>query len=80
MSRFARIIELEDRKQVLIVKSFDADADVDRHEIKITVEFESVRASINLGFNTEEEAANLLDTFTVEDAEKFRKAIGKNFN
>ena len=77
MSKFARIIELEEGDQVLLIKTFDTSEDC--YEIKIIVEFESVTASVNLGFDTEEKAANTLATFTVEDAEKLRKAIGKDF-
>lgn len=70
MSKFARIIELENDEQVLLTLNYN-DED-DNYEVEVRTDLTGVTASIKLGFDKEEKAINMLNTYTNDHAISFR--------
>ena len=75
MSKFAKLIELENNEQVLLTLNYN-DED-DNYEVEIRTDLEGVTASIKLGFNEEEKAINMLEKYTNESAIKYRNEMVK---
>lgn len=76
--KFAKIIELENNEQVLLLTDYNDDTD--KYEIKIMTDFESCRTQIKLSFDTEESVNNILEDYSIEKAILFRKEMEKNFH
>jgi hypothetical protein len=73
MSKFAKLIELEDGEQVLLTLNYN-DED-DNYEVEVRTDLEGVTASIKLGFNKEDKALKVLDRYSKEDALKYRNQM-----
>ena len=73
MSKFAKLIELEDGEQVLLTVNYN-DED-DNYEVKVRTDLNGATASIKLGFNEEDKALKLLEKYTKKDATKYRKQM-----
>ena len=75
MSKFAKLIELENNEQVLLTLNYN-DED-DNFEVEVRTDLEGVTASIKLGFNEEEKALNMLEKYKKDDAMKYRNEMVK---
>jgi len=75
MSKFAKLIELENNEQVLLTLNYN-DED-DNYEVEVRTDLEGVTASIKLGFNEEEKALIMLEKYTEESAIKYRSEMVK---
>lgn len=73
MSKFAKLIELEDGEQVLLTLNYN-DED-DNYEVEVRTDLEGVTASIKLGFNKEDKALNVLGKYSKKDALKYRNQM-----
>ena len=73
MSRFAKLIELDNDEQVLLTLNYN-DED-DNFEIEIRTDLEGVTASIKLGYDEEFKALETLQKYEKEDAEKYRQQM-----
>lgn len=73
MSRFAKLIELENDEQVLLTLNYN-DED-DNYEVEIRTDLEGVTASIKLGYDEEFKALETLKKYEKEDAEKYRQQM-----
>jgi hypothetical protein len=73
MSKFAKLIELEDGEQVLLTLNYN-DED-DNYEVKVRTDLNGATASIKLGFNEEDKALELLEKYTKKDATKYREQM-----
>jgi len=73
MTRFAKLIEIENNEQVLLTVNFNNE--LDNYEVSIRTDFEGCAAEIKLGFDSEEKAQNVLETYSYEQAVKFRNEI-----
>lgn len=73
MSKFAKLIELEDGEQVLLTVNYN-DED-DNYEVEVRTDLEGVTASIKLGFNKEDKALSVLDKYSKKDALKYRNQM-----
>ena len=75
MSKFAKLIELENNEQVLLTLNYN-DED-DNFEVEVRTDLEGVTASIKLGFNEEEKALKMLEKYKKDDAIKYRSEMVK---
>ena len=75
--KFAKLFELENSEQVLIVKDFDNDKE--KEIVRITTDFNTARASITHIFENEELQQKKFDSFDLESAKKFRASIATDF-
>ena len=75
MSKFAKLIELENNEQVLLTLNYN-DKD-DNFEVEVRTDLEGVTASIKLRFNEEEKALNMLEKYKKDDAIKYRSEMVK---
>ncbi len=75
--KFAKILELENNEQVLLITDYNNDTD--KYEINIITDLESCRAKIKLSFEKEETVNNILENYSVEKAQLFRKEMEKQF-
>ena len=73
MSKFAKLIELEDGEQVLLTVNYN-DED-DNYEVKVRTDLNGATASIKLGFNEEDKALRVLEKYTKKDATKYREQM-----
>jgi len=75
MSKFAKLIELENSEQVLLTLNYK-DED-DNFEVEVRTDLEGVTVSIKLGFDEEEKALNMLEKYTEKSAIKYRNEMVK---
>jgi len=73
MSKFAKLIELENDEQVLLTLNYNDEDDI--FEVEIRTDLKDVTASIKLGFDEEEKALNMLEIYTEHSAIKFRQQM-----
>ena len=73
MSKFSKLIELENNEQVLLTLNYN-DED-DNFEVEVRTDLEGVTASIKLGFNEEEKALNMLEKYNEDSAIKYRQQM-----
>ena len=73
MSKFAKLIELENNEQVLLTLNYN-DED-DNFEVEVRTDLKGVTASIKLGFNEEEKALNMLEKYNEDLAIKYRQQM-----
>lgn len=73
MVKFARLIELESGVQVLLTLNYNYKDD--NYELSIRTDLEDCVAQIKLGFAKEEKAVNILETFSHDEAIKFRSKM-----
>lgn len=70
MAKFAKLIELDNDEQVLLTVNYNDDDD--NFQVFIRTDFEGCVAQIKLGFDSEEKANKVLETYSQEQAVKFR--------
>jgi hypothetical protein len=70
MAKFAKLIELDNEEQVLLTVNYNDDDG--NYEVAIRTDLEGCVAQIKLGFNSEEKANKVLETYSQEQAVKFR--------
>lgn len=70
MAKFAKLIELDNDEQVLLTVNYNDDDD--NFEVFIRTDLEGCVAQIKLGFDSEEKANKVLETYSQEQAVKFR--------
>ncbi len=75
--KFAKILELENNEQVLLITDYNNDTD--KYEINIITDLECGRAKIKLSFEKEETVNNILENYSLEKAKLFRKEMEKQF-
>jgi hypothetical protein len=73
MSKFAKLIELENDEQVLLTVNYN-DSD-DTHEVFIRTDLEGCTTQIKLAFDDEEDAIKMLNSYSNEDAIKHRAGM-----
>jgi len=72
MAKFAKLIEL-DNEQVLLTVNYNDDDD--NYEVAIRTDLEGCVAQIKLGFDSEENANKVIETYSQEQAVKFRSEM-----
>ena len=75
MKKFARIIELPETQCLLVVGQDEGEEG--GYRVSITMEIDEVRASLGLGFHSEEKANHCMESFTKEQAEEFYSGMSK---
>ena len=75
--KFAKVFDLENDEQVLVVKDYDNDEEKDI--VTVSTDFETARAAMTYKFKNEEVQQKMFDSFDMESAEKFRKAMSLDF-
>tara|TARA_R110000796_G_scaffold106448_1_gene216849 strand:- start:196 stop:420 length:225 start_codon:yes stop_codon:yes gene_type:complete len=70
--KFTRLFELPDNEQVLVRLVFE-----ETYELKITSDFGGFAMSVAAGYETEDEAKNALESFTLEKAIAVRGDLEK---
>lgn len=75
--KFAKVFDLENDEQVLVVKDYDNDEETDI--VTVSTDFETARAAMTYKFKNEEGQQKMFDSFDMESAEKFRKAMSFDF-
>ena len=75
MSKFAKLIELKNNEQVLLTLNHDDEND--SFKVEVRTDLEGLTASINLEFDDEEKALNMLEKYTKESAIKYRNEMVK---
>jgi hypothetical protein len=75
--KFAKLFELENGEQVLVVKDYDNDKE--KEIVRVTTDFNTATASITHSFKNEELQQKMFDTFDLESAKKFRNALRSDF-
>lgn len=78
MAKFAKLIELDNDEQVLLTVNYNNDDD--NFEVFIRTDLEGCVAQIKLGFDSEEKANKVLETYSLEEAIKFRSEIVAMFS
>jgi hypothetical protein len=78
MSKFARIIELENDEQVLLIKQWNDEDEV--FEVVLITDFEGGQGKGTLGFVDESKRDTAFDTYTEEAAISFRKTMSEFFD
>lgn len=73
MAKFAKLIELDNDEQVLLTVNYNDDDD--NLEVFIRTDLEGCVAQIKLGFDSEETANKVLETYSQEQAVKFRSEM-----
>lgn len=73
--KFAKLFELENGEQVLVVKDYDNDKEI----VRVTTDFNTATASITHSFKNEELQQKMFDIFDIESAKKFRAALASDF-
>ena len=73
MAKFAKLIELENDEQVLLTVNYNDDDD--NFEVFIRTDLNGCVAQIKLGFDSEEKANKVLETYSKEQAVKFRSEM-----
>lgn len=71
--KFAKLIELENDEQVLLITDYNDDDE--KHEVKIITDLDTCRASIKLSFESEEVVKEILEKYSEEKAILFRKEM-----
>lgn len=75
--KFAKVFDLENDEQVLVVKDYDNDEEKDI--VTVSTDFETARAAMTYKFKNEEVQQKMFDSFDMESAEKFRNAMSLDF-
>lgn len=70
MSKFAKIIELDNNQQVLITLNCD-----DSYEIEQRTNYLGMTMKMSLGFESQERAEEVLDIYSKKDAIAFLKTL-----
>lgn len=73
MGKFAKLIELDNEEQVLLTVNYNDDDD--KFEVFIRTDLEGCVAQIKLGFDSEEKANKVIQTYSQEQAVKFRSEM-----
>ncbi|MDM1502280.1 hypothetical protein HX071_08685 [Myroides marinus] len=71
MAKFARIIDIDEENQVLLMYSYNTNEE--KHETHIITDMDNMQLKITLTFNTEEDALNVVNTYSHEQAVKFNQ-------
>lgn len=66
MAKFARIIDIDEDNQVLLMHSYNSETEED--EVIITTCTDDVQCKMILSFNSKETALEILNTFSIERA------------
>jgi len=75
--KFAKIFDLENDQQVLVVKDYDSDTDMDM--IRVSTDFGSAIALVNYSFKNQEAQNEMFEAFDINSAIKFRNALEDDF-
>lgn len=73
MSKFAKLIELENDEQVLLTLNYNNEGDT--FEVEVRTDLEGVTASIIIGFYVEEKALNMIEKYNEDMAIKHRQQM-----
>ena len=73
MAKFAKLIELDNDEQVLLTVNYNDDDD--NYEVAIRTDLEGCVVQIKLGFDSEEKANKVIETYSQEQAVKFRSKM-----
>ena len=71
--KFSKIFDLPNENQLLLVKDYNQEDE--HYEIVCTTEVRKMRASMNFGFDSEEQANKMIEEFNQENALEIRKQI-----
>lgn len=75
MAKFAKLIEIEDNEQVLMTINYNEHEE--KYEVKIRTDIESCTIQSTFGYEKLEDAKDVLDTYTEQQAVMFRTEIIK---
>ena len=75
--KFAKVFDLENDEQVLVVKDYDNDEEEDI--VTVSTDFETARVAMTYRFKNEEIQQKMFDSFDMESAERFRNAMSLKF-
>ncbi|WP_435138868.1 hypothetical protein [Formosa sp. A9] len=78
MKKFAKLIDLENNEQVLL--TIDYNDEDEMYEVETRTDFKGVAVSIKSGFYKEQDAIARLETFSVDDAKRFREVMSRLMN
>lgn len=70
MARFAKLIELKNNEQLLLVIDFNDSEDI--YEISVSTDLDGCRAKLKIGVESLEFAESMLNDYTQEQGELFR--------
>ena len=76
--KFAKLFDLENDIQVLIVKDYDNDKE--KNIITVSSDFDGAMVSLIISFNDEETQLKHFDLFNTEKAKGFRETMEKDFS
>ena len=76
--KFAKLFDLENDIQVLIVKDYDNDKEKDI--VTVSSDFDGAMVSLIFSFNDEETQLKHFDSFNTEEAKEFRLTIKKSLS
>ena len=77
MGKFAKIIELDDKEQVLLTVNYEPIEQC--YELHIRTDFTDVSGKLKLGFNTEAQAIAVMEKYDVENAKIHRLKMKNTF-
>ena len=78
LMKFAKLFDLENDEQVLVVKDYDNDREKDI--VTVSTDFEAARAAATYSFKDEETQLKMFDSFDIESAKRFRTAMEADFS
>ena len=75
--KFAKVFDLENDEQVLVVKDYDNDEEKDI--VRVSTDFDGSRVSLIFSFDDEKSQLKNFDSFDIQKAKDFRDTIESNF-
>jgi hypothetical protein len=76
MSKFAKLFEVKENEQVLVSIQPYNDED-EFYGLEVSTEVDGAMATATLGFETEKQQIKGFDTYTIEQAIKYRESVEK---
>lgn len=77
MSKFAKLFDLENGSQVLVTREHDDDGEAP-HGVAFRTDLDGIEATMTMWFEDEARADEVLEKYTLDAAETFRKNIFKD--
>lgn len=77
MSKFAKLFDLENGSQVLVTREHDEDREAP-HGVAFRTYLDEIKATMTMWFEDEARADEVLEKYTLNAAETFRKNVFKD--
>ena len=78
MTKFAKIVELEQDEQVLLTINYNHKDD--DWDVVIRTDFEGIATQLTLDFDTKEEAVEVLENYSKKEALELRESMERVFS